>query len=293
MGSCRGRHPGSTGNIFIFIDSFFICIEISNWILIFFPYETLDRSYHYHAGVEQGQIEVMDIRVPRVIFSHLCIRQPGLSGTLGVKRKPVTKQTERASEWVSERARDRPTGFQHSRPPWWAGWPAGSAGWGRGRWVVGSAPPSSTPHWETGLGSGWGKERVCMWTATTQDILLYQNKTILIIFIFKLPNNLTKNLNPIQCKWIPYFLCIHKWKRNVNQHHFIRGLCFRSICCSLVDNIKTVDFNAAWNIMAICKTGQSVNKDIIIVLFNESFHLTVTVWISFLSLRHLKSLLVQ
>lgn len=38
--------------------------------------------YHYHARAEQGEVEVMDVRVAWVIFSHLCIRQPRLIGAL-------------------------------------------------------------------------------------------------------------------------------------------------------------------------------------------------------------------
>ena len=51
----------------------------------------LNRSYHYHAGVEQGEVQVMDIRVTWVIFSHLCIGQPGLSGALNISKESVTK----------------------------------------------------------------------------------------------------------------------------------------------------------------------------------------------------------
>ena len=40
-------------------------------------------AYHYHAGVEQGQVQVMDVGVAGVVLRHLCVRQPGLGGTLG------------------------------------------------------------------------------------------------------------------------------------------------------------------------------------------------------------------
>ena len=40
-------------------------------------------AYHYHAGVEQGQVQFMDVRVAGVVLRHLRVGQPGLGGTLG------------------------------------------------------------------------------------------------------------------------------------------------------------------------------------------------------------------
>lgn len=42
----------------------------------------LGCSYHDHARVEQRQVQVVDVRVTRVIFRHLGIRQSGLGGAL-------------------------------------------------------------------------------------------------------------------------------------------------------------------------------------------------------------------
>ena len=40
-------------------------------------------AYHYHAGVEQGQVQIMDVGVAGVVLGHLRMGQPGLGGTLG------------------------------------------------------------------------------------------------------------------------------------------------------------------------------------------------------------------
>lgn len=54
-----------------------------------------------------------------------------------------------------------PTGSRSSKPPGQGGWPAVSAGSSHGRSRVWNVPPWSTPHWETGQGTGWGKECTC------------------------------------------------------------------------------------------------------------------------------------
>lgn len=62
-----------------------------------------------------------------------------------------------SSSWKA----DSPTGSRSSKPPGQEGWPAVSAGSSHGRSGVWSVPPWSTPHWETGQGTGWGKECIC------------------------------------------------------------------------------------------------------------------------------------
>lgn len=57
--------------------------------------------------------------------------------------------------------RNSPTGSRSSKPPGPEGWPAVSARSSHGRSRVWSVPPWSTPHWEIGQGTGWGKECIC------------------------------------------------------------------------------------------------------------------------------------
>lgn len=75
MCSCRASHPSNAG-----IEVLPAALNQTELI------QQRVGSYHYHPGIEHGQVHFVDVRVPRVIFGHFCERQPGLSGALHRRR---------------------------------------------------------------------------------------------------------------------------------------------------------------------------------------------------------------
>ncbi len=71
-----------TQNSICFITSEMLFKHQNIFLFLLHRGKCLNGSYHYHARVEQGEVQVVDVRVTWVIFSHLCIGQPGLGGAL-------------------------------------------------------------------------------------------------------------------------------------------------------------------------------------------------------------------
>lgn len=74
-------------------------------------------SYHYHARVQQCEVQVMDIWIAGIILWHFCMRQTRLTCTLQLKQMPVNQgaifphSSQSASSTVNN-ASQRPTLIQ-------------------------------------------------------------------------------------------------------------------------------------------------------------------------------------
>lgn len=66
-------------------------------------------SYHYHARVQQREVQVMDIWIAGVILWHLCMGQTRLTRTLQLKQTPLNQcLTVPDSTWAASSTANSP-----------------------------------------------------------------------------------------------------------------------------------------------------------------------------------------